>query len=103
MSKYKININTQNKVKIGIKLYKCHWEMNIDQKEKEKVRFTDRHSGRQAPYLDVQSFTPTPVLLVTSCWTENINSLNVKLNPICRLLALLGAHHIFHVSRIRVK
>jgi len=41
--------------------------MNIDQKEKEKVRFTDRHSGRQAPYLDVQSFTPTPVLLVTSC------------------------------------
>jgi len=24
------------------------------------------------------------------------------LNPICRLLALLGAHHILHVSRIRV-
>jgi hypothetical protein len=29
--------------------------------------------------------------------------LNVDLNPICHLLALSGAHHIFHVSRIRVK
>ena len=25
-----------------------------------------------------------------------------ELNPICHLLALLGAHHILHVSRIRV-
>jgi hypothetical protein len=24
-------------------------------------------------------------------------------NPICHLLALLGAHHILHVSRVRVK
>jgi hypothetical protein len=28
--------------------------------------------------------------------------LNAKLNPICHLLALLGAHPILHVSRIRV-
>jgi len=34
---------------------------------------------------------------------ENFNSLNAELNPICHLLALLGAHHILHVSRIRVK
>jgi hypothetical protein len=32
-----------------------------------------------------------------------INPLNSGLNPICHLLALLGAHHILHVSRIRVK
>jgi hypothetical protein len=32
-----------------------------------------------------------------------LNPLNAKLNPICHLLALLGAHHILHVSRIRVK
>jgi len=32
-----------------------------------------------------------------------INPLNPELNPICYLLALLGAHHILHVSRIRVK
>ena len=28
--------------------------------------------------------------------------LNAELNPICHLLALLEAHHILHVSRIRV-
>jgi len=32
-----------------------------------------------------------------------INPLNAELNPICHLLALLGAHHIFHVSGIKVK
>jgi hypothetical protein len=32
-----------------------------------------------------------------------INPLNDKLNPICHLLALLDAHPILHVSRIRVK
>jgi hypothetical protein len=31
------------------------------------------------------------------------NPLNAELNPICHLLALLEAHHILHVSRIRVK
>ena len=31
-----------------------------------------------------------------------LNPLNAELNPICHLLALLGAHHIFHISRIRV-
>jgi len=32
-----------------------------------------------------------------------MNPLNAELNPICHLLALLGAHHILHISRIRVK
>ena len=31
------------------------------------------------------------------------NPLNAELNSICHLLALLGAHHIFHVSGLRVK
>ena len=31
------------------------------------------------------------------------NPLNAELNPICYLLALLGAHHFLLVSRIRVK
>jgi hypothetical protein len=31
-----------------------------------------------------------------------LNPLNAKLNPICYLLALLGAHHFLHVSRERV-
>jgi len=33
---------------------------------------------------------------------EIFNPLNVELNPICHLLALLGAHHIFYVSGLRV-
>ena len=33
----------------------------------------------------------------------SFNHLNAELNPICCLLALLGAHHFLHVSRIRVK
>ena len=32
-----------------------------------------------------------------------VNPLNVELNPIRHLLALLGAHHILHVNRIRVE
>ena len=31
-----------------------------------------------------------------------LNPLNAKLNPICHLLALLGAHPVLHISRIRV-
>jgi len=34
---------------------------------------------------------------------HQFNPLNPELNPICYLLALLGAHHFLHVSRIRVK
>jgi len=36
-------------------------------------------------------------------YRPNINPLNAKLYPICHLLALLGALHIFHVSGLRVK
>jgi hypothetical protein len=32
----------------------------------------------------------------------NINPLNSELNPMCHLLALVEAHPIFRVSRIRV-
>jgi hypothetical protein len=35
-------------------------------------------------------------------WIDHINPLNAELNPIRHLLALVGARHIVHVSRIRV-
>ena len=35
--------------------------------------------------------------------SAEVNPLNAELNPICYLLALLGAHRFLHVSRIRVK
>jgi len=34
---------------------------------------------------------------------DYFNPLKPELNPICYLLALLGAHHFLHFSRIRVK
>jgi len=33
---------------------------------------------------------------------NQLNPLNAKLNPICHLVALLGAHPILHVSGVRV-
>jgi len=37
-----------------------------------------------------------------SLLVNKINHMKTALNPICHLLALLGAHHILHVSGIRV-
>ena len=31
-----------------------------------------------------------------------VNPLDAELNPVRHLLALVGAHHILHVSRVRV-
>ena len=31
------------------------------------------------------------------------NTLNAELNPVRHFMALVGAHHIVHVSRVRVK
>ena len=53
--------------------------------------------------------TSSLIILLTLVWLVvidtilNLNPLNAELNPICYLLALLGAHHFLHVSRIRVK
>jgi hypothetical protein len=47
------------------------------------------------------------ILTCTNCpcpyWALPFNPLKAELNPICHLLALLGAHHILHVSGVRVK
>jgi len=44
------------------------------------------------------------LVLVTNIFDKSsINPLKPELNSICYLLALLGAHHFLHVSRIRVK
>jgi hypothetical protein len=45
---------------------------------------------------------PQLLLIITFLMHIIINTLNAKLYSICHLLALLGAHHILHVSRIRV-
>ena len=49
-------------------------------------------------WLSNQNFFSFPVAV-----NNSINPLNPELNPICCLLALLGANHFLHVNRIRVK
>ena len=41
--------------------------------------------------------------LQKSSFAMVFNPLSPELNPICYLLAFLGAHHFLHVSRIRVR
>jgi len=45
---------------------------------------------------------PVFVYFITCQTCGCVNPLNAELNPICHLLALLGAHPILRVSRIRV-
>jgi hypothetical protein len=65
------------------------------------VRLHDSEDGRTKPHRNVGNYLPANTTQVLDDLT--FNPLNAKLNPICHLLALLGAHHILHVSRIRVK
>ena len=58
------------------------------------------HGGKHTSPTGVNKF---PLVLPTFNVRSGWNSLNPELNPICYLLALLGAHHFLHVSRIRVK
>ena len=57
-------------------------------------------------YQTVQCHFPVDCYIDTAGRPQDVmlrfNPLNAELNPICYLLALLGAHHFLHVSRIRV-
>jgi hypothetical protein len=48
------------------------------------------------------NFTVIGLYIINPRVLYEFNPLNTELNPICHLLALLGAHHILHISRIRV-
>ena len=61
---------------------------------------------RSAPFCTFH-VQPNPAHQSVACLTPKeskwFNPLKPELNPICYLLALLGAHHFLHVSRIGVK
>ena len=67
--------------------------------------FTRSHRHR-AGYL---RWTSLALLTKIKEWVSHkknkycFNPLKAELNPMCHLLALLGAHHILHISRIKVK
>jgi len=49
--------------------------------------------------IGTEEFLTNIIFLIDICL---FNPLKAELNPICHLLASLGAHHILYVSRIRV-
>ena len=63
----------------------------------KQVGVTSQQTARQI------LFVPALAVLVLIRFNVVINPLKPELNPICYLLALLGAQHFLHVSRIRVK
>jgi len=73
--------------------------MLLDQQLMFRVRVVewDRRGRGDLPF--ISSVLTGSGAYPASC---RIKPLNAKLNLICHLLALLGAHHILHVSRIRV-
>ena len=62
-------------------------------------QYTERHKTNNT-YNNKTEIKKSFIIL---CVKYTLNVLNAELNPICYLLALLGAHHFLHVSRIRVK
>jgi len=73
------------------------WRMTWSSQEQARVAI-------QMMKMSVLHFMKVGQVIIFSNFDMTIiNPLNAELNPICHLLALLGAQHIFHVSRIRVK
>ena len=62
------------------------------------LKFTNASAGKA---LNFDPLLNKELYNWSSSW--RFNPLNPELNPICYLLAVLGAHHFLHVSRIRVK
>jgi hypothetical protein len=68
------------------------------------VRNRVRTGHISCSYMSLPHFWGHLRILSSDIWRNSeLNHLNVQLNPTCHLLALLGTHHILHVSRIRVK
>jgi hypothetical protein len=69
-----------------------------------KWQRVDRRSSSYRHVLKRIYVFPRPlyVVLRDTAQAVHANPVNAELNPICRLLAPLGPHHVLHVSRIRV-
>ena len=69
---------------------RIHWE-----------GFSSERAGKV--FLDHSNGYKPENLQTCACTSRQINHLHAELYRISHLLALLGAHNILHVSRIRVK
>ena len=62
-----------------------------------------RESRCTLKFVDTRFESRRGYLRADSKLLQFLNPLKPELNPICYLLALLGAHHFLRISRIRVK
>jgi len=60
-------------------------------------------SSKKENNLELVDIIQKKIQISKYSFMSNFNPLNAKLHPICHPLALLGTHHILHVSRVRVK
>jgi len=67
-----------------------NWKWLVSDQFEDFVRCSPDHITSHSELFEVQRLL-------------NINPLKPELNPICYLLALLGAHHFLHDREIRVK
>jgi transposase len=86
-----------------------HWKFDYSnttpplQKKKIKKKKRTKHKFL-VTLINIENLTAVTLTKIKYTWRRSgFKPLNAELNPICHLLALLGNHHILHVSRIRVK
>jgi len=108
------NIRQTNTVYVSLRTDSIHIAPNTQQAEWSNVSFEELRLGTETGNrcyrklhkitIKVSAYSRHDGTWGNSGTTRlNLNPLNAELNPICYLLALLGAHHFLHVSRIRVK
>jgi len=65
-----------------------------------KKKYSDSERNKTLEWVEIKYFLDLCVFIFMAI--RPFNALSAKLNPICLLLALIGVHHIFHVSRVKV-
>jgi hypothetical protein len=98
--RYLSTLQRKNVILFGIKQLKAllYWIMEVFNLFSPKThRAKKMYLWKNESLFKYVELSSEPIL------KRDSNRLNAELIPICHLLALLGAHHILQVSRIRVK
>ena len=101
-----ISVTTQERALYSLVLYTISNKRLFDTNNEIHKYKTRNNNNLHRPIANLSKFNKGAYISgikVFNHLPQYINPSNAKLNPICHLFALLGAHHIPHVSRIRVK
>jgi hypothetical protein len=66
------------------------------------ITFSGKHRPNAVAFITAPSEGKAEYITRGKLKNKKSNTLNAELNPICHFQALLGAHRILYVSRIRV-